>query len=564
METLPKRGYRFVAAVRPPENVEQEGEESLAAAPPRNSEIKNQTTPTARAQDTPEEAYSAPLASGPAALTPQAPSPEPARNLAAHAPVGWGVWALVAVVLAVALWRRVSTTPRPLHSLAVLPFANLSGDPSQDYFADAMTEELTSDLGNITALRVISRTSSMHFKKSTSTVPKIARELGVDGIVEGSVVRSGNQVRITAQLIDAPSDRHLWAESYNRDLKDVLALQSEIARTIATKIEAAVTPEEEKRLQPGTVNADAYEAYVRGRAYLDKWTEGDNLLALHSFEQATEFDPKYSLAYVGIAESYLIGVSGVSQQEGIRRGFAAINQALTLKPEMGEARAILGQLKLERDWDFVGAEAEFRRGIALNPSYAPAHHWYSHLLIDLGRFDESLTETRKLMDLDPASSTAGGHLAFHYRAERQWDLAIAQYQKVLAMNPEDADQHWQLGESYVGKGMYRDAIAELRHSVEMARGRAEYPKYLASLGYALARSGDVADARKIVAELPADSLMELAYVYAGLGDHTKSIDMLNQAYQQHTFTLEANYIVELDPLRADPQFIAVLHHVGLR
>jgi adenylate cyclase len=386
----------------------------------------------------------------------------------------------------------------------------------------------------------------------------------LDGVIEGSVVRSGDRVRITAQLIHAPSDRHLWAESYERDLKDVLALQSDIARTIAGKVEAVVTPAEEARLHSEAVNPEAYEAYMRGRFYLDRWTVEDDAQALHSFEQAIQLDGKYALAYVGVAECYVFGVAGVGQEEGWRRGSAALTRALELKPDMGEAHAILGQLRLERDWDFAGAEAEMKRGIALKPSYAPAHHWYSHLLIDLGRFDESLAETKKLMELDPVSFTPGEHLAYHYRAARQWDLAIAEYQKSLAMYPDQANLHSELGEAYVGKHMYPEAMAELRRGEEMMRSRTEYPMYLARLGSALAQSGDVAGAKKILAELPADELNDQAYVYAGLGDRDKSIALLTETYRRHRFPLEAGYVVELDPLRSDPRFTELLHRVGLR
>jgi TolB-like protein/Tfp pilus assembly protein PilF len=375
----------------------------------------------------------------------------------------WWVGVVAAVATAagaagVVAWKRAHAAPA-IHSIAVLPFTNLSSDASQEYFADAMTEELTSDLGNIAALQVISRTSAMHYKKTQKTVPEIARELNVDGVIEGSVVRSGDRVRITAQLIHAPSDRHLWAESYERDLKDVLALQSDIARTIAGKVEAIVTPAEEARLHSEAVNPEACEAYMRGRFYLDRWTVEDDAQALHSFEQAIQLDGKYALAYVGVAECYVFGVAGVGQEEGWRRGSAALTRALELKPDMGEAHAILGQLRLERDRDFASAEAEMKRGIALKPSYAPAHHWYSHLLIDLGRFDESLAETKKLMELDPVSFTPGEHLAYHYRAARQWDLAIAEYQKSLAMYPDQANLHSELGEAYVGKHMYPEAIS---------------------------------------------------------------------------------------------------------
>jgi TolB-like protein len=448
--------------------------------------------------------------------------------------------------------------------MAVLPFEKLSRDRSQDYFADAMTEELTSDLGKISALRVISRTSAMHYKNTSKTMPEIAQELNVDGIIESSVVRSGDQVRITAQLIDARADRHLWSESYERDLKEVLALQSDVARAIASQVRAVITSDENERLQPRAVNPEAYEAYMRGRFFVDRWTPEDSGQALRSFEQAAALDNNYALAYVGMAECYVSGVAGVSEEEGVKRGIAAVDRALELKPDMGEAHVMLGMLRSQRDWDFAGAEAEIKKGIALSPNYAAAHHWYSHLLIALGRFDESLVQAKLLMELDPVSPTPIGHLAYHYRAARQWDLAIAQYEKELAMDPTHTDEYGEMGEAYVGKRMFPEAIQNLSRAVEMSRTSAQYPYYLARLGYAHAQAGDIVAARKILIELPSANLNDLACLYAGLGFSDKSIDLLNESFRRHTFPLDAGYAVEFDPLRSDARFTALLHRVGLR
>ena len=522
VETIPRRGYRFIGEVPPDQ--------------------KPAETPSIEAATSAAEAHKSWLR--------------------------WGVAAAAALVLTLAIgaavWFRYHPRSPAIRSIAVLPFVNLSGDPSQDYFADAMTEELTSDLGKIAALRVISRTSAMHYKNTQKTISEIAQELNVDGVIESSVLRSGNQVRITAQLIDARAERHRWSESYERDLKDVLALQSDVARAIAGQVRAAVTPDESERLRPQPVDPMAYEAYMRGRFYVDRWTPEDSAQALRSFEQATELDRNYTLAYVGMAECYVYGVAGVSEEEGVKRGIAAATRALELEPGMGEAHAMLGMLRLQRDWDFVGAEAEIRKGIALSPNYASAHHWYSHLLIELSRFDESLVEAKILLELDPVSPTPIGHLAYHYRASRQWDLAIAQYQKELAMAPAQTDAYGEMGEAYVGKRMYHDAIRELSRAVEMSRASTQYPYYLARLGYAYAQAGDGAKARKIIAQLPSSNPNDLACVYAGLGERDKSISLLDESYRRHTFPLDAGHIVEFDPLRSDPRFNELLHRVGLR
>jgi len=529
IETLPRLGYRFVGEIKT-----VEAREEIAPAEPDETGTRR--------------------------LGEESVSRFPLR-------LGWLILPLAALVVPAFLVYRMehsTSADHNIRSIVVLPFSNLSGDATQDYFADAMTEELTSDLGNIASLRVISRTSAMHYKATRKTAPEIAQELNVDGVIEGSVVRSGDRVRITAQLIQARSDRHLWSESYERALKDVLGLQSELARTIAGQVQAVVTPAEVEHLHPASVDAEAYEAYMRGRFYLDRWTSEDSAQALHSFQRAIEIDRGYALAYVGIAECYISGVAGVNYDEGVREGIAAVTRALELKPDMGEAHAMLGVLLMRRDWDFAGAESEIRKGIALKPNYAPAHHWYSHLLLDLGRYDEAMVESTKLMELDPVSPTPNGHLAHQYLAERQWDLAIAQYKKSLAMDPDQVGEYSELGEAYIGKHMYPEAIAQLKRSEEMTRSGTEHPLYLARLGFALARSGDVAGAKKILATLGADDPKDAAYVYSGLGDRDKSIALLNEAFRQHTFSLESGYAVELDPLRSDPRFNESLHRVGLR
>ena len=524
IETIPRRGYRFIGEVL------------------RDEEAPGLPPPVESAVDTATESHRS------------------WRRV-------WAIAAIAGVVttaIGAAGWFRYRTRLPAVRSIAVLPFANLSSDPSQDYFADAMTEELTSDLGRISALRVISRTSAMHYKNTQKTAPEIAQELNVDVLVESSVVRSGDRVRITAQLIDARVDRHLWSESYERDLKDVLALQSDVARAIAGQVRAAITPDENERLRPPSVDPKAYEAYMRGRFFVDKWTPEDSAQALRSFEQAAAFDQNYALAYVGMAECFVFGVAGIDDEEGVKRGIAAATRALELKPDMGEAHAMLGMLRLQKDWNFAAAEAEIRKGIALSPNYASAHHWYSHLLIELGRLDESLIEAKTLLELDPVSPTPVGHLAYHYRAAREWDLAITWYQKELAMDPSHVDDFGEMGEAYVGKRMFPDAIEQLTRAVEMSRNGAQHPYYLARLGYAYALSGDVAKAKKILAELPSVNLNDLACVYAGLGERDRSIALLEQSFQRHTFPLDAGYALEFDSLRSDPRFTELLHRVGLR
>lgn len=481
----------------------------------------------------------------------------------------WGAVSIL-VVLAVATFfviraRQQASPAHNIRSIAVLPFTNLSGDPSQEYFADAMTDEMTSDLAKIGALRVISRTSAMHYKGTARTMPEIARELKVDGVIEGSVVRTVSRVRITVQLIDARSDVHIWSDSYERDLNDVLALQNELAHTIATQVRAAISPAEESLMRPQPVQPAAYEAYLLGRSQLEKWTISGATEGLHYFQHAIQIDDQFALAYVGVAECYssFMGVDGVGYREGLDRANDALNLAIALKPDMGEAHAMLGSVRMQRDWDFPAAEAEMRKGLALSPGYAAGHHWYSHLLMYLGRFDESMVEARKTLELDPLSPAANLHMGYEYRALREWDRAIEQQKKTLELDPGYVDAHADLGEDYLGKGMYPEAIAELRQAAELVHSDPDYPFYAATLGFALAKSGNTAEARRILGKI-GDRPDFASFVYAGLGDREKSIALLNEAFRRHTVPLDAGFILELDPLRSDPRFNYLLHRVGLR
>lgn len=539
IQTVPRRGYRFIAPVE---------------------------TVTGSANGTAPTGSPAPALEAGAEVN---DSSAAGSNSSSRGARRW-IWITSAMALATAVgvvwWRQAHAAPL-IRSVAVLPFTNLSGDASQDYFADAMTEELTGDLGNFAALRVISRTSAMLYKKTQKTAPEIARELNVDGVIEGSVVRSGDRVRITAQLIHAPSDRHLWAESYERDLKDVLTLQSEIARTIAGKVEAVVTPAEVERMRPQEVKPEAYDAYLLGRGQLEKWTTSGLTEAARYFEHAIELDNRFALAYVGLAESYTShpGVAGVSSSEAQKRAADALMKAIELKPDMGEAHVMLGGLRMLK-WDFAGAEAEMRKGITLSPGYGAGHHWYSHLLMYRGRYDEAMVEAKKMLELDPLSPAANLHMGYMYEAKRDWDHAIEQLHKTLRLDPNYVDAHEQLGRAYMGKGMYAEGIAELRRAAELVHTDSDpdYAWHAGELGYALARSGNTAEAKKILAAIPQNEPAAASSVYAGLGDSKRSIELLTEAYRLHEFPLDASFLVQYDSLRSDPRFDKLLHGVGLR
>jgi TolB-like protein/predicted Ser/Thr protein kinase len=332
-----------------------------------------------------------------------------AARPAAYGAAGVVVLAALVVGLNVGEWRgRLLGHAASPHigSLAVLPLENLSHDPEQEYFADGITEELTTDLSKIGALRVISRTSALHYKRTNKTLPEIARELNVDGIIEGSVLRSGNRVRITAQLIHAPTDTHLWAESYERDLRDVLVLQDEVATAIANEIKVRLTPEEQARLtRARLVDPEAHELYLRGRYHWNKRTEEGFHNAITYFQQAIEKDPSYALAYAGLADSYtLLGVFGyIRAKDAFPRGKAAAIKALELDEKLAEAHASLARNKIAYDWDWPGAGREFERALELNPNYATAHYWYTYYYFAMGLLHDAAREQKRAVELDPLS-----------------------------------------------------------------------------------------------------------------------------------------------------------------
>src|SRR5438874_1773690 len=358
--------------------------------------------------------------------------------------------------------QNVESREDRIRSLAVLPLENLSHDPEQEYFADGLTEALITSLAKISALRVISRTTAMHYKGVHRPLPEIARELGVEIVVEGSVLRSGERVRISAQLIEASSDTHLWAESYERDLRDVLHLQSEIARAVAAGIQAKLTPREQEQLAKARpVNPEAYEAYLKGRYYWDKRRPDAVKRGAEYFQMAIEKDPTYAAAYAGLADT--AGAAGfwgfASPAETYARAKVAARQSLEIE-ETAEAHTSLGFALLHHDWDFPAAEKEFRRAIELNPNYATAHQWYGHYFGYSGRFDQCLEETTRALRLDPLSLIINTTYAGCFWFWRQWDRALEHCHKAMELDPSFVGLRWMLAKVYEGKGLYAEAMRQ--------------------------------------------------------------------------------------------------------
>jgi TolB-like protein/DNA-binding winged helix-turn-helix (wHTH) protein/tetratricopeptide (TPR) repeat protein len=545
IETLPKRGYRFIADVSVVD---------ADARPKRQEPV---------AGDLPATDPGPKIQGIGLAVAPQR-RPLPTR------------WIIVAFALALSLailsvWRFRSRAPAPMgiRSIAVLPLENLSGDASQNYFADGMTDELITDLAQISALRVISRTSVMVYKGARKPLPQIARELNVDAVVEGTVLRSGDQVRITAQLIEASTDKHVWSRSYEGELRDTLALQSRVATAVADQIRINLTPQEQAALKNvKVVNPEAYESYLKGRYFWNKRTADGLKVALAYFKQAIEEDPKYAQAYSGLADTYaLLGdwqYAVMTPKEAFPKAKAAAIQALELDSSLGEAHNSLAFVLDGFDWDFDSAGKEFQRAIELNPGYATAHHWYAWHLSLLGRFDDAIAEMRKAENLDPLSLIINADLAELLGLAHSYDESIRQSRKTIEMDPNFALAHNQLAQAYLQKHMYDEAVAELLKAVQLS---GDSPTCIANLARAYVASGKPSTAVKLLSDLKRRSnpghsnAAEIAMIYASLGDTDQAMTWLEKGYDER-FNPGVLLRPGFDPLRSDSRFQNLLHRVG--
>jgi len=454
--------------------------------------------------------------------------------------------------------------------LAVLPLDNLSGDASQNYFADGMTDELITDLAQISALRVISRTSVMVYKGARKPLPQIARELNVDAVVEGTVLHSGDHVRITAQLIEASTDKHLWSQSYESELRDTLALQNQVAAAIADQIRINLTPREQAALKNvKVVNPEAYESYLKGRYFWNKRTAEGLKVALAYFNQAIEQDPKYAQAYSGLADTYaLLGdwqYAAMTPKEAFPKAKAAAIKALELDSQLGEAHNSLAFVLDGFDWDLNSGGNEFRRAIELAPGYATAHHWYAWHLSLLGRYDLAIAEMRKAQNLDPLSLIINADLAELLVVAHSYDESILQSRKTIEMDPNFALAHNQLAQGYLQKHRYDEAIAELTTAIKLS---GESPAFIANLARAYVASGKRGEALKVLNDLKKRSnpsysnAAEIAVVYASLGDTDQAMNWLEKGYEER-FNPGVLLRPGFDPLRSDPRFQDLLRRIGL-
>jgi TolB-like protein/Tfp pilus assembly protein PilF len=451
----------------------------------------------------------------------------------------------------------------------VLPFDNLSRDPDNAYFAEGVQDEILTRLAKVADLKVISRTSTQHFKSVPENLPQIAKQLGVTNILEGSVQKAKDQVRVNVQLINALTDAHLWAEIYDRKLTDIFSVESDIAKTIADTLQAKLTGSESTAISnKPTENPEAYELYLKGRFFWNKRTGQDLKTACDYFQQAIAIDPHYATAYAGLAESYILIplFDAGSPQDYFPKAKAAAERAIELQETSAEAHTALGLLLCFSDVNFAQSEKEFKRAIELNPNYATAHHWFGNaLLVALGRFDEAISENERAVERDPLSLIINADLGSTFMMARHYDQAIAQLQRTLTLDNKFGYTHWNLGEALYLKGDTAAAIAEY----QKARTLDDDPQIVGLLGRAYADTGQKDHALELVRELEARAKQQfvrgylIALVYIGLGDKTKAIDCLEREYQNHdnidTAWIRADPM--LDPLRGDPRFEALAEKI---
>ena len=460
--------------------------------------------------------------------------------------------------------------PSEIHSVAVLPLEDLSGDPGQDYFADSMTEALITSLAKIRALRVISRTSVMRYKEARKSLPLIAHELNVDAVIEGSVLRVAERVRINVQLIHAVSDRHLWAESYERDFRDILSLQSDIAQQVADRVKVIVTPEERERLRSTRkVNPEAHEQYLKARYYWNKRSESGVSKAISYFRKSIDADPTYAEGYVGLADCYnILGYYNVlAPIEAYPKGKAAALKALEWDQSLGEAHATLGVVKRDFEWDWKGAEQEFQRAIELNPGCVEAYHWRGTLLCMLGRHSEGLREKTKALTLDPLSVVVRSDLARMYYYSRDYGQALEHFRAAIAMDADFGFAHLALAQVYEQMGMLDEARGTLQAALKLF---GESPFALAKSGHHFAISGKRDEARRVLAHLGDLSRQkyvspcDIAIIHTGLQENDAAFHWLEKAFQERSVWL--GYLglePQWDPLRTDPRFTDLLRRVNL-
>jgi TolB-like protein/DNA-binding winged helix-turn-helix (wHTH) protein len=554
IETLPKRGYRFIAPV---EEIHTASKPILGGEPQANSST------ILHAPDAP-----APLSADHelgSRSNPHTWLKLPRIALLSAAVLVFAILSDLAVHF-VRGWESGKINPAHNMSLVVLPLENLSGDSDQDYFADGMTDELTANLAKIRSLRVISRSTAMAYKGTHKPLSEIARDLKVDAVVEGTVLKAGSRVRITAELVQVSTDHHLWADTYESQLGDVLALQNRVSSAIVDQIRINLSPEDKQRLAKNpSVSPAAYEDYLKGRYYWNRRSAEGFTKAIGYFEDATRRDPQYALAYAGLADCYgIIGATiygSLPAAEAAPKAKAAAIRALEIDPTLAEAETSLATAKFNYDWDWAGAAQGFQHAIQMDPRYATAYQRYSLYSIAMGRFDESLEQIKKARELDPLSISINSSLGWRLYLARQYDRSITQLRDTLELDPSYEWAHFILGQAYEQKGEFNLARAELQKAVELSHNS---PLMISALAHADALSGNQEEALRLLQQLAAQSRKQyvspfyVAVVYVALGKTETAMDWMDKAFADRSNGLVFLKVEpELDPLRSNPRFVAL-------
>jgi TolB-like protein/Tfp pilus assembly protein PilF len=471
------------------------------------------------------------------------------------------------------LEEKRATPANDKHHIAVLPMVNISPDARDEYFADGMTEELISTLSRIRHFKVIARTSVMRYKNVDKTIAEIGRELKVGTILEGSVRKVDNKLRITAKLVDVHAQEPLWSRDYDREFKDVFAIQSEIAQRVVETLQAQLLAGEKQSLaNPATANLEAYTLYLQGRFFWNKRMPAAIIKSIEYFERAILQDSSYALAYAGLADAYATLGSfeyGVLlPRQAIPKAEAATLKALAIDSRLAEARTALANIRFNYWWDFSGAEKEYQLALELNPSYALAHHWYAHYLAAMGRLEEALIEEKRAQEVDPLSLIINTQVGVVLYYARRYDEAIAQCRRTLKMDSSFVQALLTLSASYMQKSRYGEAIAVLQKAFLFSEG---HPSAAALLAHAYAVSGHRSEAMKMLHELRRSmrrqqiSPLHLALIYLGLGDKEQVFAWLEKAYEERSSYLAYLNVEPLaDSLRSELRFLGLLKKIGLR
>jgi TolB-like protein/DNA-binding winged helix-turn-helix (wHTH) protein/Tfp pilus assembly protein PilF len=558
VETVPRLGYRFLAPV--------------LVAGPESASVVDQEGVVPAGEESSESMMSA-VASSDATPQPRLPSENVAPTFNRRlSPVVWVALAVVVLLAGFALRLRFksasATQSSSIQSIAVLPLQNLSADPSQEYLAEGVTDEIITDLAKLAGPRVISRTSALQYKGTHKTIPEIARELHVGAVLEGSVECSGGRMRVRVQLIDATTDRHLWAEAYDRQLSDVLLLEAEMAQDIARQIQVRLTPQQQQALAHNrALNPEAFQDYLQGRHYWALRTSQSLTTAIDYFSRAIQQDPNDARGYAGLAQCYIVlpMLAKTSQTEAYQKARDAAVKALALDDSLAEAHLAIAEVKLYGDWDFVGAENEFKKTLDLNSNYSTGHQWYGEFLSLMARHPEAIRELQIAVALDPLSPVV--HLQFGNTLQqaRQYDQALDQYQEALKIDPKFSlpfhAMHW----AYRRQGKFAESIEPLRAALQSWDAKNDWIALVDQLPAAYSKGGRTGYLRQCVKidEHSERPWFYLARDYADLGNREAALAALNKSYEnRHLEVLWLLVDPELDPLRSDPRFEELIGKIG--